>query len=134
MEKKTIPGENLKERLQAAAKDRLHRFFLSDGHVRGALVHGTRLVMEMRANHELGLLETLILGHAYMGGLLMASSLKGKDRVALRSTAPDRWAVWWLKPTPTERSGVTCETFRFRWKNHWRTLIFRRFSGPGLSV
>jgi len=84
MEKKLIPGEPLKERLQAAAKDRLHRFFLSDGKVRGALVHGTRLVKEMRANHELGLLETLILGHAYMGGLLVASSLKGKDRVALK--------------------------------------------------
>jgi molecular chaperone Hsp33 len=84
MEKKDIPGEDLKERLRAAAKDRLHRFFLSDGHIRGALVHATRLVKEMRANHQLGLLETLILGHAYMGGLLMASSLKGKDRVALK--------------------------------------------------
>jgi len=84
MEKKHIAGESVKDRLQAAAKDRLHRFFLSDGHVRGALLHGTRLVMEMRANHELGLLETLILGHAYMGGLLVASSLKGKDRVALK--------------------------------------------------
>lgn len=84
MEKKPIPGENLKDRLQAAAWDRLHRFFLSDGHVRGALVHGTQLVKEMRANHELGLLETLILGHAYMGGLLMASSLKGKDRLAIK--------------------------------------------------
>lgn len=84
MEKTPIAGDNLKERLQAAAKDRLHRFFLSDGDVRGALVHGTRLVTEMRANHMLGLLETLILGHAYMGGLLVASSLKGKDRVALK--------------------------------------------------
>jgi len=84
MEKKLITGEDLKDRLQAAAKDRLYRFFLSDGHVRGALVHGTRLIKEMRANHALGLLETLILGHAYMGGLLVASSLKGQDRVALK--------------------------------------------------
>ena len=84
MEKKANPGENLKDRLKAAARDRLHRFFLSDGDVRGALVHGTRVVQEMRAHHELGLLETLILGHACMGGLLMASSLKGDDRVALK--------------------------------------------------
>ena len=84
MEKKAIPGEDLKDRLKASAKDRLHRFFLSDGAVRGVLVHGTRLVQEMRANHELGLLETLILGHAYMGSLLVASSLKGDDRMALK--------------------------------------------------
>lgn len=84
MEKKPIPGENLKGRLRAAARDRLHRFLLADGNVRGALVHGTQLVKEMRANHELGLLETLILGHAYMGGLLMASSLKGEDRLAIK--------------------------------------------------
>ncbi|MGD9332501.1 MAG: Hsp33 family molecular chaperone HslO [Desulfobacterales bacterium] len=84
MEKLERPGEDLKDRLKAGARDRLHRFFLSDGDVRGALVHGTRLVQEMRARHELGLLETLVLGHACLGGLLMASSLKGDDRVALK--------------------------------------------------
>ncbi len=84
MKKKPIPGENVKDRLKATEKDRLYRFLLSGGDVRGALVHGTRLVQEMRANHELGLLETLILGHAYMGGLLVASSLKGEDRAALK--------------------------------------------------
>jgi molecular chaperone Hsp33 len=84
MEKKPLAGENLKDRLKASARDRLHRFLLSDGEVRGALVHGTRLVQEMRANHELGILETLVLGHAYLGGLLATSSLKGKDRLALQ--------------------------------------------------
>jgi len=84
MKNKPIPGENAKDRLKAAEKDRLYRFLLSGGVVRGALVHGTRLVQEMRANHELGLLETLILGHAYIGGLLVASSLKGEDRAALK--------------------------------------------------
>lgn len=84
MNKKPIRGEIVKDRLKAAEKDRLYRFLLSEGSVRGALVHGTRLVQEMRANHELGLLETLILGHAYMGGLLVASSLKGEDRAALK--------------------------------------------------
>lgn len=84
MEKKPLDGEDLKDRLRAAARDRLHRFLLSDGEVRGALVNGTRVVQEMRANHALGVLETLILGHAYLGGLLVASTLKGKDRVALQ--------------------------------------------------
>jgi len=86
MEKKPFPGEDIKRRLKAAARDRVHRFFLSDGDVRGALVHGTRLVQEMRNNHQLGLLETLVLGHAYLGALLVASSLKGNDRIALKIT------------------------------------------------
>jgi molecular chaperone Hsp33 len=84
MDKKPLAGEELKDRLKAAARDRLHRFMLSDGEVRGALVHGTRVIQEMRANHGLGMLETLVLGHAYLGGLLIASTLKGKDRVALQ--------------------------------------------------
>ena len=84
MKKIPIPGENLKQRLRACALDRLHRFLLSDGSVRGAMVHATRLVQEMRNNHALGVLETLVLGHGYMGGLLVASSLKGKDRMALK--------------------------------------------------
>ena len=48
------------------------------------MIHGTRLVQEMRRNHELGVLETLILGHAYLGALLVASSLKGGDRLKLQ--------------------------------------------------
>ena len=69
----------MKNRLKAAARDRIHRFLLADGGARGALIHATRLVQEMRCNHELGVLETLILGHAYMGALLVASSLKGRE-------------------------------------------------------
>ena len=84
MEKRAIPGEDVKDRLKAAARDRVHRFLLSGGDVRGALVNGTHLVREMRVNHALGLLETLILGHAYMGALLVSASLKGRDRVVLR--------------------------------------------------
>ena len=84
MEKKPLPGEELKDRLKSAARDRLHRFMLSDGEVRGALVHGTRVIQEMRANHGLGMLETFVLGHAYLGALLIASTLKGKDRLALQ--------------------------------------------------
>ncbi|MBT3273241.1 MAG: Hsp33 family molecular chaperone HslO, partial [Spirochaetales bacterium] len=76
MEKKQI-YTNLRERLEAGKRDRMLHFILFDGTVRGALLHGTRLVNEMRANHELGILETLVLGHAYMGALLLSSNLKG---------------------------------------------------------
>lgn len=61
------------------------RFLLGDKAVRGVLVRGTDLVNEMRTRHGLGLLETLVLGHACLAAALLATSLKGdKDRLALR--------------------------------------------------
>ena len=84
MEKKRIYGNTLKEQLLASARDRLHNFLLAGGKIRGAVLHGTRMVNEMRANHDLGILETLALGHAYLGAGLMAASLKGRDRISLQ--------------------------------------------------
>ena len=42
------------------------------------------MLAEMRANHELGPLETLVLGHAYLAAGLVASGLKDLDRFNLR--------------------------------------------------
>lgn len=84
MKKKKIFGETLKEQLKATSRDRLLYFTLFDGTVRGAILHATKLVTEMRANHELGIIETLLLGHAYIGALLMSSTLKGADSIAIR--------------------------------------------------
>jgi molecular chaperone Hsp33 len=84
MIKKTLEGESLKERLLAGAKDRLYNFLLAGGAVRGAILHGTRMINEMRANHQLGILETLVLGRAYLGAGLMATNLKGGDSISLK--------------------------------------------------
>ena len=84
MEKKKLYGNTLKEQLLASAKDRLHKFLLANGAIRGVILHGTRMVNEMRANHELGILETLVLGRAYLGVALMSADLKSNDRVSLR--------------------------------------------------
>ena len=84
MKKKTLNGETLKERLLASARDRIYNFLLADGAVRGAILHGTRMVNEMRANHELGILETLVLGRAYLGAGLMTANLKGTDAISLK--------------------------------------------------
>ena len=84
MIKKKPFGDTLKEKLLASAKDRLHRFLLAEGAIRGAIMNGTRMVNEMRANHELGILETLVLGRAYLGAGLMAADLKGNDRIDLK--------------------------------------------------
>jgi molecular chaperone Hsp33 len=84
MIKKTLEGESLKDRLLASARDRIYNFLLAEGAVRGAILNGTRMINEMRANHELGILETLVLGRAYLGAGLMSADLKGSDRVSLK--------------------------------------------------
>lgn len=83
MEKKKIYGETLKEQLLASTRDKLYSFIMADGMIRGAAVNGTRMVNEMRWNHELGILETLVLGHGYLAAALMSANLKGKDRLSI---------------------------------------------------
>ncbi|MBW2434772.1 MAG: Hsp33 family molecular chaperone HslO, partial [Deltaproteobacteria bacterium] len=84
MIKKQLSTETMKERLVASAKDRLHNFLLADGAVRGAVLHGTHMVNEMRANHELGILETLVLGRAYLGVALMSANIKGIESISVK--------------------------------------------------
>lgn len=83
MIKREIYGNSLKEQLLANKKDKMYQFLLANGSVRGVIIHGTKLVNEMRANHETGILETLILGYGYLGALLLSSSLKGAERLVL---------------------------------------------------
>jgi molecular chaperone Hsp33 len=64
----------------ASAKDRIYNFLLADGAIRGSILNGTRMVNEMGANHELGILETLVLGRVYLGaGGLLMQALPGAD-------------------------------------------------------
>lgn len=84
MIKKELYGATVKEQLTASVLDKMHHFLLADGTIRGALLHATRMVNEMRANHGLGILETLVLGHAYMASGLMTTNLKGNDRLSLQ--------------------------------------------------
>ena len=86
MQKNPFPDESLKEGLKARAKDRVYSFLLADEMVRGAFIHGTRMINEMRANFELGILETLALGHGYLACGLLSSTLKGNDRLSLTIT------------------------------------------------
>ena len=84
MQKKKPYGETLKEQLRAGARDRLYNFMLADGAIRGVILNGTRMVNEMRANHELGILETLVLGRAYLGAGLMSADLKSNDQISIK--------------------------------------------------
>lgn len=85
MSSQQLPEQYRKEQLKAVLKDRLHFFLLEDGAVRGALCRATVMVNAMRDAHQLGIIETLVLGHAYVGATLMASNLKsGRDRLQVQ--------------------------------------------------
>lgn len=84
MIKKRLEAYTNKELLKLKTKDRMHSFLLDNGKIRGSLLHGTLLINEMRLNHELGILETYVLGQAYLGISLMTSNIKKDDRIAFK--------------------------------------------------
>lgn len=90
MEIKELTDTTLNAHFNEIAADGMDVFLLNDGTVRGALLHGTRMINQMRRNHELGILETLLLGHSYLAAGLLTSQMKSQDRMALTldSTGP----------------------------------------------
>ncbi len=84
MKKKPLAGDDPKTAHRQYGIDRIHRFFMAGDTVRGFLVRADRVVREMKANHELGPLETLLLGQASIGALLMAANLKDIGRLRLQ--------------------------------------------------
>ncbi len=84
MIKKEITNSELLKQFKTIHKDGMTIFLLGDGDVRGALFNGTRFVNQMRAQHELGLLETLALGHASLCAALLIPMMKGVERRIFR--------------------------------------------------
>lgn len=89
MEKAVISGTGYQHYLASIAADGLRSFTLGTtegpvgGEIRGVAIHGTRAIAQMRENHALGIVETLILGQAYLGAALLASNLKASQRIVL---------------------------------------------------
>jgi molecular chaperone Hsp33 len=81
---KPITDQALIEHLDSLEPDGITRFTILNARLRGFLAHGSRMVNEMRSSFGLGILETLILGQAYLAAGLYGATLKGKDRCALR--------------------------------------------------
>ena len=84
MEKRSLPGDTPATRLRAHRRDQLYQFLLDSGRIRGAVLHATRMVAEMRANHELGPLETLVLGQAYVAAGMMCVNLKSPESLTIK--------------------------------------------------
>ena len=83
MLKKKIEDQELLEHLDRLPEDGRQVVLLADGQIRLTGLGGTTMVNQMRSNFNLGLLETYILGQAYIAAGLMASSVKGNDRIQL---------------------------------------------------
>ncbi|MDZ7772557.1 MAG: Hsp33 family molecular chaperone HslO [Balneolaceae bacterium] len=66
-------------------RDRLIKGLTEDGHFKVSVVKTSDAVETARQKHELSLLNTVLLGRALTGTMLMASELKGEERVQLRA-------------------------------------------------
>ena len=64
-------------------KDGREIFLLKGGKVRLTAVAATEMCNQVRVNHDLGPLETYVLSQAYVAGALLASTVKGNDRIRL---------------------------------------------------
>ena len=81
---KPITDPALVEKFKNMHEDGMTVFMLGEGQIRGAFFHGTRFVNKMREQHNLGILESLALGHATLCGALLIPTMKGRDRIIFR--------------------------------------------------
>ena len=84
MIKAEISDFSLKNHIETLEKDGMTVFIAADGLFRGALFHGTRFVNQMRAQHDLGILETMVLGQASLCAALMIQTMKGREHLKFR--------------------------------------------------
>jgi molecular chaperone Hsp33 len=83
MIKKKIEDKELLEHLASLPKDGREVFLLQDGQIRLTALQATEMICQMKANHELGFLETYVLGQAYLAAGLLSATVKGNDRIQL---------------------------------------------------
>ncbi len=84
MIKKEISDKELLAHLDKIHKDEMTVFVMADGQFRGAFFNGTRLVNQMRAQHNLGILETMVLGQAMLCAAMMIPTMKGREHLTFR--------------------------------------------------
>lgn len=84
MIKAEINDFSLTKHIQNLEKDGMTVFIAADGLFRGGLFHGTRFVNQMRAQHNLGILETMVLGQASLCAALMIQTMKGREHLKFR--------------------------------------------------
>lgn len=83
MIKTNITDTELLTQIENLPQDCRQIMLLSNGQIRLTAISGTTAINQMRANHKLGILETYILGQAYIATGLITSCIKGNDRIQL---------------------------------------------------
>ena len=66
------------------SKNTIYTFILNKGNFRGHFIEGTEIVNSLKEKHNLGIMETLILGHAALAAELMASTLKNNEKIKIK--------------------------------------------------
>ncbi len=79
-----ITDAELLKKLEGVEQDGMTVFVAANGLFRGALYNGTKMVNQMRAQHNLGILETLVLGQAELCAALMIQTMKGREHLTFR--------------------------------------------------
>ena len=81
---KEITDPKLVSHLSKIEKDGMSVFIMAEGRFRGAFLNGTKLINQMKLQHNLGLLETMILGQGLLCAALMIQTMKGKEHIVLK--------------------------------------------------
>lgn len=84
MNKIELIDKELKTHLDSLEPDKLRIFTMANGRVRGALFHGTRFVNQIKLQHNLGILETYILGQACLCSALTIPMMKDMEHTAVK--------------------------------------------------
>lgn len=84
MIKKEITDSKTLEHLSQIEKDGMSVFIMADGRFRGAFFNGTELINQMRVQHNLGILETMVLGQGILCAAMMIQTMKGKEHIVFR--------------------------------------------------
>ena len=84
MNKAEIKDKELLEKINSLYEDKMSVFVMANGRVRGALFHGTRFVNQLRAQHNLGILETMVLGQASLCAALVVPMMKDMEHTVIK--------------------------------------------------
>ena len=77
-------NSDLQKYLDTLEADQLKVFTAANGRIRGAIFHGTRFVNQLRAQHNLGILETYILGQASLCAAMTIPMMKDMEHVVIK--------------------------------------------------
>jgi molecular chaperone Hsp33 len=83
MLKTKINDTKLNNHLKAIVPDGKDIFLLDNNKVRATVIGATEMINQVKSNYELDITEAFTLGEAYLASALLASTVKGNDRIQL---------------------------------------------------